>query len=327
MRHSLAFALCFAAGPALADVNAVIDTHILPGEAAFASATQDLASAAADNCLPDALTPAWNTAFDAWMGISHLRMGPQEQATLSMAYWPDDRSSGRRTLARLIADEDAMGTDVEAFSEVSAAARGLYALESMLYDPQFNDYLPGSYSCTLVTVMTQDLAEQARAVNAAWNQKFAAELRNAGATDNGVYLSTQEAERAIFTQLHAGIEFIADQRLGRPMGTLDHPRPQRAETWRANRSMRNVTLSLEALHQMATALAGQPLEAVDQAFDTAKYFAGTIADPAFQDITDPQARLRLESLQGRVRTIGDVLIVDIGETMGIAPGFNSADGD
>ncbi|GAB1379288.1 imelysin family protein [Pararhodobacter aggregans] len=320
-------ALTLVAAPALADVDAVLDDHVLPGTAAFAQATQALDDQAIDFCQPQDLAPLWNSAMDAWVRIGHLRLGPGEQAALTIAFWPDERSAGRRTLARMIAAQDPMGVHTDDFPQVSAAARGLYALETMLYDPDFNDYEPDSYSCTLVSVMAHDLAAQAAALDEAWREKFAPELRTAGQPGNATFLSMAEAERALFTALHGGVEFDADQRLGQPMGTEDRPRPQRAENWRSGRSLRNLTLSLESLHGMATALAGQPVDAVDSAFDAAAYFSLAITDPAFQDVSDPQGRLHLESLQGRVRTIGEVLISEIGTSMGIAPGFNALDGD
>ncbi|MCB1390811.1 MAG: imelysin family protein [Rhodobacteraceae bacterium] len=327
MRLTLALVLSFASGPALADVAAVLDRHVLPGNAAFAAATQALDAAAAADCRPEALRPAWNAAMDAWMAVDHLRIGPGELAALTIAFWPDERSAGRRTLARMIAAEDPMGRDPAAFEQVSAAARGLYALETLLYDPDFDTFAPGSYSCGLVAVMAHDLSVQARSLADAWQDKFGPELRTAGDEDNATFLSPVEAERALFTALHAGIEFNADQRLGQPMGTSDRPRPQRAETWRSGRSLRNLDLSMAALHEMATALAGRPVEPVDEAFASAAYFAQGLDDPGFQDVTDPQARLRLESLQGRIRAVGEVLVTEIGEAMGIAPGFNALDGD
>lgn len=324
---ALATAMLALATPALADVGAVIDRHILPGEARFAAASARLAGNAADDCSPRGLAPAWNEAFDAWMGIAHLRIGPQEQASLTIAFWPDDRGAGRRTLARMIQSQDPMGTDPDRFAEVSAAARGLYALEAMLYDPALNGYGADSYGCTLVATMAADLAAQAATLEAGWREAFAPELRSAGAPDNALFLSEAEAQRALFTALHGGIEAIADQRLGRPMGSAERPRPSRAETWRSGRALRNILLSLDALHEMAGLLADTPIPRVDQAFANATYFAGSIADPAFQDVGNPMARFRLELLQSHVRAIGVAMISDIGEALGIAPGFNSLDGD
>ncbi|MCB1346730.1 MAG: imelysin family protein [Rhodobacteraceae bacterium] len=322
----LPLALCLLASPALADAGAVMDRQITPGTAAFTAAAATLAQAAGDDCLPASVAPAWNGAWDAWLGIAHFRLGPQENAALDIAFWPDDRGTGRRTLARMIAAGDPMGQTPQGVAQISAAARGLSGLETLLFDPDFNTYATGSYSCTLVAALAQDLATQAADLETAW-AAYAPLLRAPGAPGNATYLSPREADGAIFTQVMAGIEFDADQRLGRPMGTPDRPRPGHAESWRAGRSLRNLVLSLDALRLTAEALSDAPIDRVEAAFDTAAYFAGAISDPGFQDAAEPMGRLRLESLQGRIAAIGVALEQDIGEPLGIAPGFNSLDGD
>ncbi|MFN4160255.1 MAG: hypothetical protein ACK4GO_17965 [Gemmobacter sp.] len=52
-----------------------------------------------------------------------------------------------------------------------------------------------------------------------------------------------------------------------------------------------------------------------------------IRDDGFQDIEDPQARLRVEVLQQAVQAMRGAIADEIGTAMGIAPGFNAADGD
>jgi len=73
VRPVLSLILALAASPVAAGVDDAIDAHILPGYAAFAQATAVLNDAAGD-CSADALRPAWNDAFDAWMGVSHLEL-------------------------------------------------------------------------------------------------------------------------------------------------------------------------------------------------------------------------------------------------------------
>ncbi len=52
----------------------------------------------------------------------------------------------------------------------------------------------------------------------------------------------------------AGLEFMADDRLGRPLGTFDRPRPERAEARASAGPSGNVRLSLAALERLAVAL-------------------------------------------------------------------------
>lgn len=315
------------AQPALADVDAAIDRHILPALDAFAVAAASLEDAAAGDCRPEAVTPAFHGAFDAWMAVADLRIGPSETGALSIAFWPDARGSTRRTLSQMIAGEDPVVFDPAGYAEVSIAARGLFALEMLLFDPAFSGYARGSYACALGQAISADLARQAKALEAAWREDFAATLRSAGEAGNAAYLDESEALRALYTQLLSGLDFTADQRLGRPMGDLGNPRPARAEARRSGRSLRNVLLSVDAAQALAHALADGAPPRTDAAADRIRDLARRISDPAFGDLDDPEARLRVEILQQAVRALRAALEAELGAPFGIAPGFNSQDGD
>lgn len=328
MRLIPALALSFGlASPALAGVDEALDTHILPGFAAFAAASEGLARAAEADCRAEALRPAFHAAFDAWMPVADLRLGPSETGALSIAFWPDPRGATQRTLGRLISEEDRVASDVEGYAEVSIAARGLFALEMLIFDPEFSGYAPDSHGCRLVATIAADLDLQADALTIAWEETFAETLRTGGEAGNATYLTEQEAIRAIYTQILSSLEFTAEQRLGAPMGTFDRPRPARAEARRSQRSLRNAILAAEAAHGLATALADRDLPETNAALDRVREAGAGIEDPAFQDLTDPQARLRVEVLQQAVRSMNAAIQTEIGAQLGIAPGFNTQDGD
>ena len=323
---ALALALGLAA-PAHADVESALDAHILPGFAAFAEEARVLADAAAADCRPEAVRPAFHDAFDAWMPVADLRLGPSETGALSIAFWPDPRGFTRRTLSRFIAEEDPIARDPAGYAEVSIAARGFFALEMLTHDPAFADYAPGSYTCDLVATIAADLAAQAAALDAGWRDGFAATLRDAGAAGNTTFLSREEALRGLYTQILSGLTFTAERRLGAPIGSVARPRPARAEARRSGRSLRNVVLSAEAAHGLATALADWDLPRTDAALDAIRRAADRIADPAFQDVDDPQARIRAEGLQQAVERLQRAIEAEIGAHLGIAAGFNAQDGD
>ena len=94
------------------------------------------------------------------MPISDLRIGPSETGALSVGFWPDPRGFTQRALSGLIADKDPIAQDPDAYADVSIAARGLFALDMLLYDPAFSDYTTQSYTCALVTTIAVDLASQ-----------------------------------------------------------------------------------------------------------------------------------------------------------------------
>lgn len=262
----LVLGLGLLAAPALADMDAALDHHILPALGRFAAASETLADAAKDDCRPEALRPTYQHAFDTWMPVADLRIGPSETGALSIGFWPDPRGFTQRTLSRLIAEADPVAGDPDAYADVSIAARGLFTLDMLLNDPEFSDYDADSYTCSLVVTIAADLSTQADALHAYWSDDFAETLRSAGAEGNTAYLTPAEAQRVIFTQILSSLEFTAGKRLGLPMGSFDRPRPALAEARRSGRSLRNVLLSVEGVHDLAHALADHGLPKTDAAY-------------------------------------------------------------
>lgn len=314
------------ATPLRADIADALDQHIFPGYAAFARTTAALDSAAQADCTADALRPAYNLAFDTWVGVSHLRLGPAETdgRSLAIAFWPDPKSLGEKAQMAMIRDADPAVQDPAAFAEVSVAARGFPALERLLYAPE--PLGNAEYICALIRATTADLARNAGAISTEWQTDFAATLLTAGAAGNTRFLTEIEARQALYTALITGFEFTADQRVGRPLGTFDKPRPERAEARASLRSLRNVTLSLAALQQFASALAVDT-PATDTAFVRALDVAAKVKDPAFADVATSQGWLRAEILQQAIRAARDAAILEIGPALGVGVGFNAADGD
>ncbi len=207
-----------------------LEGHILPRFDALAAGTAALAEAAGGHCAggPEDVMAAYNTAFDAWMGVAHLRFGPLEEGDtgFSIAFWPDERGATPRALARLEADEDPVVDDPAGFAQLSVAVRGLFALDALLAE---GPPAPATYECRLVEAVAVDLAATAERARDRWRDPFAGYLATAGAADNPLYLTPEEGSRALFTALTSGLEVTADHRLGRPLGTFEKPQPRRAE--------------------------------------------------------------------------------------------------
>ncbi len=328
MRAILTGLMIFVALPVVADVEEALADHVLPGFRTFAADTAQLAEAAREDCTAEALQPAFHTAFDAWLGVAHLGFGPLEEEGrgLAIAFWPDTRAMTPRVLGGLIADADPIVESPAEFAEVSVAGRGLFALEQLLFDERFSGYGAESYSCALAIAIAADLARMGAEVAAGWDS-FAETMRSAGEAGNTRFLTGDEPRRALYTALMTGLEFTEDQRLGRPLGTFDGPRPERAEARRSGRPLRNVTLSLAALRDLARTLADRPIPETEAAFDAAMQAAGRVEAPDFSGIADPSERLRVEALQQRVAEIRRTVSAEIGAPMGLSQGFNSADGD
>ena len=328
----LAFAVTLVASPALSAsapvVRDIVEGHILPGFEALATTSATLDETAQAHCAPTDpdLRAAFNTAFDAWVRVSHLRFGPTEQGDrgFALAFWPDKRSKTPKALAALLASQDPSITTPVGMASQSVATRGFYALERLIYDPQYAQTANATYLCSLIQGVTGDIAHTTAAINADWTGGYGTLLLLAG---NDSFRDPREAGQQLLTALLTGIEFTADMRLGRPLGTFERPRPKRAEAWRSKRSLRHVILSLEATRDMAARLSGGDA-ALDRQFQHALDRAHALAnDPIFAGVSDPQVRFQIESLQQEIRNIDQTIANDVAPRLGIAPGFNSLDGD
>lgn len=313
--------------PALSDVTGVLRDHVRPATAGFADATRALAETAERDCTATALRPAYQDSFDAWMGLSHLGLGPLEQdgRALTVEFWPDPRGLVSRTVRGLVADADPAVEYPQEFAQVSIAGRGLMALELLIYGDDA-DYGADDYACRYAAAIAADLAAIAQAVQDDW-QDHAQLMLAAGEDGNDRYLSPREPQQAFYTALLSALEFDADQRLGRPMGSFDKPRPKLAEAWRSDRPQRNIVLSLQALRDLALDLAARPLPATEAAFATALATARSLDDPRLAGVATPQGRLKAEILAQQIRAVGDAVRAEIGGQLGLTAGFNSKDGD
>ncbi|MEO0624374.1 MAG: imelysin family protein [Pseudomonadota bacterium] len=305
-------------------VDAAIAEHILPGTEKLSVEADALAGAAMEDCSPEStkLRAAYHKAFDAWVAVSHLRFGPaeDEDRAFALAFWPDPRGTTAKTLTRLLATEDGTVETDAAFARQSVAVRGFYALERMLYDPPAGE---AAYACRLTQAIARGIARTTASMAREW-PAHAALMRAPGA-ENPVYLGMGEVRRALYTALDTGLEFTAATRLGRPLGSLDKPRPKRAEAWRSGRSLRQVVLSLSASRALASTL--QAGDKVDAAFARALSRAETLDDPSFAGVSDPVGRLRVEALQQSVLAIRHALATELAPRLGVTAGFNSLDGD
>jgi predicted lipoprotein len=310
----------FLATPVAADTATVVTDHARPGYAAFDDAAARLADV--ESCDPDVVRPAYQAAYDAWMGVEHLHLAPSEEdgRALAILFWPDPKGAGAKAQAALLAADPATLT-IDGMAQQSVAARGLAGLERLLYPAK---PLPAD-PCPLIQLTIDDLARQAEVLAADWGP-YGDLLLRAGEAGNTLFLKPEEATQALFTQLATGLEFLADRRIGRPLGSFEKPRPDLAEGQASGRALTNITLSLQGLRGLAATLSPESTKTL-AAFDHAIGLAQTLNDPNLDGITDPQAWLELEILQQAVRATRDTALAEIGPALGVELGFNSQDGD
>jgi predicted lipoprotein len=256
------------------------------------------------------------------MAVSHLRLDPSETdgRALAILFWLDPKALGTKTQRALLLSDPATLTP-DAMAQQSIAARGISGLERLLYPTE----APPADPCPLIHATADDLARMADALAANW-APYGEALLSAGQPGNTTFLTGPEATQTLFTQLITGLDFIAYQRLGRPLGTHDKPRPERAEGLASARPLRNVALSLGALRALTLSLNPESPKTL-AAFDRALTLAQDLDDPTFATVATPQGRLKVEILQQAVHATRDAALAEIGPALGVTLGFNAQDGD
>ncbi|MEM7440264.1 MAG: imelysin family protein [Pseudomonadota bacterium] len=309
-------AICSPASAKIADILEGITTSF----ATLEQTAKDLADAPCSDL--ERLRAGYNRVFDAWNEVSHFRFGPMEaqDRAYAMAFWPDTRGATPKTLRKLIAAKDVAVQDQETFAEVSIAARGLFALEMMLYEPSLSPG-PVGYNCDLTRAITSDIYRISQGLSSEW-PAFADQMR----APSGTFDSQKAVQRAFFTALTTGLQFNTEVRLGRPLGSLDKPRPRRAEARRSGRSLLNVRQSLQALRLLALSLS-EPDSALTAALDRAARIAADLNDPVFAGVATPAGRNKVEILQQAINLVRDAVAQNLGPQLGVAAGFNALDGD
>lgn len=316
--------LCLSLAPLSLQADPVaraLNGQVLPGFAALEGSSATLRDVSLDHCAPDdpALRDAFNAAWDSWIKVSHLRFGPTEtdNRAFALGYWPDTRGAVLKTLRGLVSAQDDAIHDPAEFAQVSIAARGFTALEYLIYDPEFTE--SGAYGCALVQAISADIADISHRISSDWQGGF-----------SDSFAADPEALATLYGAAVTGLQFTAEARLGRPLGTIERPRPTRAEARRAGRSLAHVALSLEATRAMALLLADDDPSARDileQAFERAQSRAEGLDDPVFAGVADPLGRLKVEILLEDTNGALAAVRGTLGPSLGVAEGFNALDGD
>ena len=300
----------------------------------FKDRTEDLRGAECGPDKGDHVHARFNAAWDAWMHLHPLRFGPleEEDRALQIAFWPDSRGTTGRRVARLLKAQDPVVDDPSAFAKVSVAARGFYALERLLYDDEGPIALSDPYRCQYITAVTADLHRLAEETADAWAQDWGTRLIRAGAPENDTFLAAEEVSLRLFASLTGALDETLKTRLAAPLGSFDRPKPRIAEARRSNRSLDQIVLNVEAVGSIALATFGPEMSEgakaqISRALEGVREASAEIRSLGSLPKVITENRLKVEILAQRVAFLAETLRATVGPELGIAEGFNSADGD
>lgn len=323
--------------------TAVGEELLAPGHAAFAGATEALATAVAGYCATPsdgevaALREAWRCAMVAWQRVQHLRTGPVEEdhRRLRIQFFPDGNGAVDRNLQGLLDGSESI-TEASV-RNAPAGAQGFPALEQLIFG---SDALtPGSRRCEAAAAIAANVGTMAEEVAASWAE--------GGATLQGFvrgsepFLSQDDVLIAILEALAVQSEFVADQKIRDALRTSD---AGVLESPLAAHSKDNVAANAAALADLIDddrpgayrlrdyLRRAHDDEAVgDQLASVAASMQQRIAAMAgsFEDIVASQQGADLAQLQGLFDDLQQLsdLAVDASVVADVNLGFNSEDGD
>jgi predicted lipoprotein len=312
---------------------------LVPAHEAFAEATQALADEAVAYCaMPDAarldtLRQAFHTAADRWMAIQWIGFGPEafEMRRTRLQFWPDTRNVVGRQLADALASERADLLDPAALAEASVALQGLPALERLLFEETRIE--EGTYACALTVAIARNIAGMADDLHRSWQTPEAAAVPVA----EGRAL-VAEIYRSVFEHLTA----VVDRKLHAVAGKSPaDARPRLAESWRSQRSLRNIRHNLQGIAAVVgdsgTGLAavlrdaaGGPdtAERLREQIDRAMALSGRLqGQPMAAVVVEGPQRDDLDALIVTLAELRHLWENAVGEALGLRVGFNSMDGD
>ena len=325
------------------EVNlAVTDAHVIPSYQHFAQAAAALEAEAGRFCAAPsaeglaALQEGFHQAMDGWQSVQHIQFGPITYFNWNfrIQYWPDDKGTGMRQLDALIAAKDPAVHEDEAFDRQSVGVQGFQALENLLFDEMSLADLQGdAYRCQVMQTIAANISEIASGAATRWESEFRGTV--ATADERGFFESAEDATIDFMKALVEPVRRLQEQKLQAVLGeTPAAARERRAESWRSQRSLRNIKLNVAALeHEFSAAdpalssvLHAADIEMIAAAFAKLQASLSAQPDALAEALAAEGGHAALLEIAAELDSLYEAMEAGLKNT-DLYLGFNSLDGD
>ena len=339
------------ATPAWQQVNlTIVDQHLLPSYQQLAKASAGLMHQSQQFCANvnakqlQAFQAEYHKTMDAWSNIQHIRFGVVD---ILMRYhriqlWPDKHNTGAKQIRKLLATQDRQVLKPDYFKRASVAIQGLGTLERILFNSKgdtlatFKQAPKGAYRCELAVAISRNVHEMSQGMVSDWTQGDYPyrDIIKSAERGNDFYESSLNVSARFLNNLSTAIQSIVEQKLARPLDkNLQRAKPRRAESWRSQRSLKNIINNLQATQTLyevgfSSLVKDRALDdRINMAFKQAIKSAQRIKQPLSKAVKDPKLRVQLIELQTQCQTLHQLLASTLPEAIGLPIGFNNLDGD
>ena len=330
-------------------VDRTIDRVIVPGYATLAAEAGALVASMETLCAQpgerslETARASFAKVVTAFSRVELFRFGParEENRFERLFFWPDRRGRGRRQVEALIAREDEATLDVAALRRKSVAIQGVLALEYVIAGKGSKGLASGSaaHRCRQGRAIAAAIARTAGQVHRGWTDPngFGSAMRGAG-PDNPVYRSSAEVVQDLLGAAGEQLQIVHSLKLGRVLGDgPDTARPKRAPFWRSGLALATVVANLDGVLDLLNrgeigrllpasdaGLAERAVSELSRARDGLAKLSGERLSEVLADTRKHQA---LAGTATRIGAVASLLGEDLAHSLGLAPGFNSLDGD
>lgn len=332
------------------NVNTV-NHYVIPGYQQLSQESEQLLKTTQTLCAKpakprEALQAArlsFHKTMDAWQHIQNIQFGPIQtlMRNYSMQFWPDKKNHVAKHLAQLIHSQDPKALSDEEFHKASVSIKGLPAIERLLFDIEDSKaLLKRDFDCQVLVRISAYTAQSAADIAKEW-QDMKQHFMNTDAEDS-YFEDDMDAATSLLKTLVEPLEVIRDLKLLRPLGSaFGQQKASRLESWRSERSLRNIQINVDSLFQLysgtKTTEAGQqgglsalldaPTDtAIKQAFADIKQQLSEIPAPIAASIETESGYKTLIKLAESLKTLHGLLDNAVAK-LDIHLGFNSRDGD
>ena len=285
--------------------------------------------------------PAYQDMMDAWQKVQAIRVGPvlDDNRFARLQFWPDARNLTARHLRQLFNEKDWERLSESRFSETSIAVQGLWALERLFFDEEFQEETAArdDYYCAYLQSVGGNLVTITSNVLAAWEDADSPvrQAWDAPSEDNPMFHTPVEVTQSVAGIVTDGVEAVVLLKLDKPMGkSVDRPRPRLAENWRSERSLRNIRLNLAAARSLyEVALRPAVLDypdgdELDESIAAGFASAAQLTDDLGRELdVSPDHYSRLQLLRTQLEFLHKTLAGPMAGVLGLGVSFNSLDGD
>ena len=287
---------------------------------------------------------AFAETVESWSKVEIFRFGPviKEHRYERLFYWPDPKGIGLRQVQKALAEKDESVTLADTLAEKSVALQGLSALEYLLYGDGAETLTSGApeigFRCSFVSSVATNIDRIARAVAEGWRDGSAySKVFLDPGPDDPLYRAPKDVTLELFKAFTSGIEFVRDQKLGKPLGaSAETARPRLAAFWRSDLTFPNMAGNLEGVRALFTEggfakIVAEESPGVENSIlfdlDHVISILAAVGEPVAEAFRDPAQRNKLEALRVALKSARDTASAMIARGAGLSFGFNALDGD